>query len=51
MNNIPWAIQKMKHQNRGVHRLGKPTWSGQTHPIQSIKAGWVGQVGGYEFQK
>ena len=36
---------------RGVHGLGKPTRSGETHPIQPKKVGWVGQVGGYGFQK
>jgi hypothetical protein len=35
---------------RGVHGLGKPNWSTQTHLIQPKKVGWVGLLGLYGFQ-
>jgi hypothetical protein len=35
---------------RGVHELGKLIKSGQTHPIQLKKAGWIGLLSGYGFQ-
>jgi hypothetical protein len=35
---------------RGVHGLDKPTRSGQTHPIQPKKVGWVGQAGDMDFK-
>ncbi|KAK2404582.1 hypothetical protein QL285_053907 [Trifolium repens] len=46
-----WISSSAGIFSKGVHGLGKPTRSGQIHPIQPKKVGWVGQVGGYGFQK
>jgi hypothetical protein len=44
-------IQYNTTTSRGVHRLGNTGWSGQIHLIKLKKVSWVGQIGGYGFQK